>query len=116
MVIAALGASPAKPPIPGLNKPHVVVAYDALLNPDALGQNVVVVGGGEVGVESGMNLAKKGHNFVDARFGRKKLFDDIKDDLQEVPHYGVPEKSGGPKWLGFVKALLSWRWYCSSLI
>lgn len=105
MVIAALGAAPAKPPIPGLNKPHVVVAYDALLNPDALGQNVVVVGGGEVGVESGMNLAKKGHNFVDARFGRKKLFDDIKDDLQEVPHYGVPEKSGGPKWLGFVKGV-----------
>lgn len=45
------------------------------------------------------------HIFVDARFGRKKLFDDIKDDLQEVPHYGVPEKSGDPKWLGFVKGV-----------
>lgn len=69
MVIAALGATPAKPPIPGLDKSHVVVAYDSLLNPDALGKNVVVVGGGEVGVESGMNLAKKGHNVTVLEMG-----------------------------------------------
>lgn len=45
------------------------------------------------------------HIFMDARFGRKKLFDDIKEDFQEVPHYGVPEEASGPKWLGFVKGI-----------
>jgi NADPH-dependent 2,4-dienoyl-CoA reductase/sulfur reductase-like enzyme len=33
-----------------------------MLHPEQLGENVVVIGGGEVGVEAGMNLAGKGHN------------------------------------------------------
>jgi len=45
------------------------------------------------------------HILMDARYGRKKLFDDIKEDFQEVPHYGVPEEPGGPKWLGFIKGI-----------
>lgn len=61
MVISALGASPAKPPIPGLDKPHVMVATESMIHPETVGHNVVVIGGGEVGVEAGMNLAQKGH-------------------------------------------------------
>ena len=61
MVISALGASPAKPPIPGLDKPHVMVATESMIHPEKVGHNVVVIGGGEVGVEAGMNLAEKGH-------------------------------------------------------
>ena len=60
MVISALGASPAKPPIPGLDKPHVMVATESMIHPETVGHNVVVIGGGEVGVEAGMNLAQKG--------------------------------------------------------
>lgn len=45
------------------------------------------------------------HIIMDARFGRKKLFDDIKEDFQEVPRYGVPEEPGGPKWLGLIKGI-----------
>lgn len=45
------------------------------------------------------------HIVMDARFGRKKLLDDIKEDFQEVPHYGVPEEPRGPKWLGIVKGI-----------
>ena len=62
MVISAVGASPARPPIPGLDKPHVKLATDSMINPETIGQNVVVIGGGEVGVEAGMNLAGKGRN------------------------------------------------------
>ena len=62
IVIAALGAVPATPPIPGIDGPQVVTGVDSMLNPDALGKEIVVIGGGEVGVEAGMNLAKKGHN------------------------------------------------------
>jgi 2,4-dienoyl-CoA reductase-like NADH-dependent reductase (Old Yellow Enzyme family)/thioredoxin reductase len=60
-VVVAAGAHPMKPNIPGLDGKNVVFAMDSIMNPDALGKHVVVIGGGEVGVEAGMNLAKKGH-------------------------------------------------------
>ncbi|WP_168190125.1 FAD-dependent oxidoreductase [Caloramator sp. E03] len=62
VVITALGAQPIKPKIPGIDNENVVFAPDAFINPDKLGKKVVVIGGGEVGVETGMYLAKKGHN------------------------------------------------------
>ncbi len=61
MVISALGATPSRPPIPGLDKPHVMVATESMIHPEKVGHNVVVIGGGEVGVEAGMNLAEQGH-------------------------------------------------------
>jgi 2,4-dienoyl-CoA reductase-like NADH-dependent reductase (Old Yellow Enzyme family)/thioredoxin reductase len=62
VVIAAVGASPAIPPIPGADGEQVVTGIESMLHPEQLGQDVVVIGGGEVGVETGMNLAKRGHN------------------------------------------------------
>ena len=62
VVISAIGASPVKPPIPGIDGDNVTGGIDSMINPDALGKEVVVIGGGEVGVECGMNLAKKGHH------------------------------------------------------
>ena len=60
IVIAALGAEPAMPPIPGIDSPNVLTGVDSMIHPEQTGHNVVVIGGGEVGVECGMNLAKKG--------------------------------------------------------
>ncbi len=62
VVIAAVGAEPSNPPIPGIDSAHVVHATQALETQQGLGKNVVVIGGGEVGVETGMHIAKKGHN------------------------------------------------------
>jgi NADPH-dependent 2,4-dienoyl-CoA reductase/sulfur reductase-like enzyme len=62
VVITALGANPAIPPIKGVDNDYVVFATDAFTYPEKTGKEVVVVGGGEVGVEAGMFLAKKGHN------------------------------------------------------
>jgi NADPH-dependent 2,4-dienoyl-CoA reductase/sulfur reductase-like enzyme len=62
VVITALGANPAIPPIKGVDNDYVVFATDAFIYPGKIGKEVVVVGGGEVGVEAGMFLAKKGHN------------------------------------------------------
>lgn len=62
MVIPAVGAVPAKPPIPGLDNPKVMVATESMIHPESCGQKVVVIGGGEVGVEAGINLAQKGHD------------------------------------------------------
>jgi 2,4-dienoyl-CoA reductase-like NADH-dependent reductase (Old Yellow Enzyme family)/thioredoxin reductase len=60
-VVVALGAVPALPPIPGAGE-KTFFAADAIVNPDTLGRRVVVVGGGEVGVETGMFLAQNGRD------------------------------------------------------
>ena len=59
-VIAAVGAEPVRPPVPGADGENVIFAVDALMDCSKVGQNVVVIGGGEVGVETGMYLAKQG--------------------------------------------------------
>ena len=61
-VIAAIGAEPVRIPIPGINGDNVMVATEAIMNIDKVGQNVVVIGGGEVGVETGMFLAQNGRD------------------------------------------------------
>ncbi len=60
-VLVAVGSEPIVPPIPGVEGENVVFASDVYGNEDALADNIVVVGGGEVGVETGMHLAEKGH-------------------------------------------------------
>ena len=61
-VIAAIGAQPIIPNIPGADGENVTVATDAIMHAEKIGQNVVIVGGGEVGVETGMFLAQNGRN------------------------------------------------------
>ncbi len=60
-VIAAVGAQPIIPGIPGVDGKNVTVATDAIMHKEKIGKNVVVIGGGEVGVEAGMFLAQNGH-------------------------------------------------------
>lgn len=59
-VIVAVGSSAVTPSIPGIE--NAVQALDAYANLDAVGQNVVIVGGGLVGCEAGLSLAKQGRN------------------------------------------------------
>ena len=61
-VVAAVGAAPIIPRIPGVDGPQVTIATEALMHSERIGQNVVVIGGGEVGVETGMFLAQQGKN------------------------------------------------------
>ncbi|MGL5435923.1 MAG: FAD-dependent oxidoreductase [Lachnospiraceae bacterium] len=60
-IICALGAKPVVPPISGLTETSYVTAEQAFSNPESLGHQVVVIGGGEVGVEAGIHLAQNGH-------------------------------------------------------
>ena len=60
-VFAALGSSPVIPPIPGINNANVCPAIDVVKNEPIMGQNVTIVGGGDIGVEMGIYLARKGH-------------------------------------------------------
>jgi 2,4-dienoyl-CoA reductase-like NADH-dependent reductase (Old Yellow Enzyme family)/thioredoxin reductase len=61
-VILAVGSSPAKPPIPGLNDPSVLHATEIYTQLDQIGKNVAVLGGGLVGCETGLFLAERGHD------------------------------------------------------
>ncbi|MDS0526015.1 FAD-dependent oxidoreductase [Clostridium sp. SHJSY1] len=62
VIITALGAVSVKPSIPGIDRDNVFFPEKAFMDSDILGKNVVVIGGGEVGVESAMHLCEKGHN------------------------------------------------------
>ena len=52
VLIMATGATPILPPIPGINDTGVVQANDVLLGNPVLKSSVLIIGGGEVGVET----------------------------------------------------------------
>lgn len=56
----ALGAEPSAPPIPGKDGKNVSYAATIYGNEDSLGENIVVIGGGEIGVETALYLCEKG--------------------------------------------------------
>jgi NADPH-dependent 2,4-dienoyl-CoA reductase/sulfur reductase-like enzyme len=61
VVLAALGSEPIVPPIPGVDGKNVFYAVDVYGKENLLADDIVVIGGGEVGVETGMHLAEKGY-------------------------------------------------------
>jgi 2,4-dienoyl-CoA reductase-like NADH-dependent reductase (Old Yellow Enzyme family)/NADPH-dependent 2,4-dienoyl-CoA reductase/sulfur reductase-like enzyme len=60
-VLVAVGSEPIIAQIPGIDGENIVFAKDVYGREDTLAENVVIVGGGEVGVETGMHLTEKGH-------------------------------------------------------
>ncbi len=65
-VIIATGGLSLDLPIPGADLPHVVQAWDLLRGKVQAGRNVVVIGGGAVGVETALELAEQGTLSADA--------------------------------------------------
>jgi len=59
-VVIAIGGIPAMPQIPGIDKSNAVTAQDVLSGKIKAGQNVVIIGGGMVGCETGHYLAEQG--------------------------------------------------------
>ena len=70
-VIAAIGAAPVIPAIPGADGANVLVATEAMEHPERVGARAAVIGGGEVGVETGMFLAQLGREVTVV--GRNKV-------------------------------------------
>jgi 2-enoate reductase len=65
VLIVAVGARPIRPSIPGVDYEHVITAMTALTEPGRIkGGNVVVLGGGEVGCETAIELSRKGKRVV----------------------------------------------------
>jgi len=60
VLILATGGEPVVPPLPGVDLPHVVQAWDILAGNRQAGRRVAVLGGGAVGVETALLLAEEG--------------------------------------------------------
>lgn len=60
-VIAAIGAGAKLPGIPGIDRTRVYTPLEVYGHEQELGRRVVVIGGSETGVETGMYLAEAGH-------------------------------------------------------
>ena len=59
-VFICVGSSPAIPPIPGATGEKVMTAIDAYARYEELGDQVVIIGGGEIGMETAIFLARMG--------------------------------------------------------
>jgi 2,4-dienoyl-CoA reductase (NADPH2) len=59
-VVVATGAEPVTPDIPGIRGENVVNAWDVLGGEASVGKRVIVLGGGSVGCETAIHLARKG--------------------------------------------------------
>ena len=61
VLIIAVGSEPFAVPVPGHDGPNVV--FGAYLTPETkLGEKLVIIGGGFIGCEEAVDLAKKGHD------------------------------------------------------
>ena len=60
VVIAAVGAAPVRPPIPGLDNKKVIIGAYMHDEPYDFGEKVVVIGGGLIGCESAVELKNMG--------------------------------------------------------
>ncbi len=68
-IIVAIGSEPAIPPIPGVHGPNVIPAIETVPREPEMSRQVVVVGGGEIGVEMGLYLAQHGHEVTVLEMG-----------------------------------------------
>ena len=60
VIIAALGAKPAVPPIPGIDGKNVLLAEYAYMHASEVGEKVMILGGGLSGIELAIYLAGLG--------------------------------------------------------
>ena len=90
VVVTAVGAKPFVPPIPGAE--NAMLASDALLHIDQVGRRVVIIGAGQVGVETGLWLLEKGHSvtIVEAtdKFMPQGLYSDVEHAAALLKYHG----------------------------
>jgi 2,4-dienoyl-CoA reductase-like NADH-dependent reductase (Old Yellow Enzyme family)/thioredoxin reductase len=79
-VILATGSLPMRPPIPGIDRPDVVIANDVLVGKAFVGPKVAILGGGMVGAETAEYLADH-HREVTII----EMLDRVADDMPRIP-------------------------------
>ena len=87
-VIVAIGADPIVIPIPGHDGENVMTGIDALNHPERVKGKAVVIGGGEIGVEVAMFLAKLGHPSTVL-----EMRDKLAADATPIHYYNMVEEA-----------------------
>ena len=87
VVIAAMGARPVKPGIPGIDGANVAGAEEVYLDIEKAGQKVVIMGGGLVGLELGTYLADNGRDVT--------VVEMAPSTLVTPPEGGTSDRMGG---------------------
>lgn len=64
LLVIAVGADPVRPDLPGLKTANVLWAGDVFADRVETGERVVVAGGGGIGCETALHLARKGKKVV----------------------------------------------------
>jgi 2,4-dienoyl-CoA reductase-like NADH-dependent reductase (Old Yellow Enzyme family)/thioredoxin reductase len=64
VVIVAVGAEPARPEIPGLKDSSIAWAGDVFADLVEIGERVIIAGGGGIGCECALHLARQGKKVV----------------------------------------------------
>ncbi len=64
VLILATGANAITPPIPGVNRPHVINFYSAIEDEKNLENEIVIIGGGTIGAEIALEQAEVYHRNV----------------------------------------------------
>lgn len=78
-IVAALGARPVVPPIPGIDGENVTLAENVYMAPETAGQKLAILGGGLVGCELAIFMAGLGRDVTilemapDLNFGGNRL-------------------------------------------
>lgn len=60
VVLPAVGSNAFRPPIPGIDGKNVLLAEECYDKMDALGERIVLIGGGEIGCETALALKEAG--------------------------------------------------------
>jgi len=68
-IIVAIGSEPITPKIPGIDNAKVIGALAAYDNPEKVGEKVVIVGGGAIGVEEALYFTKRGSKVTVVEMG-----------------------------------------------
>lgn len=82
-VIAACGSTPKKLDIPGAGNENVYAPIDVFGHEDELGENVLVIGGGETGAETAAHLRNVGKN-VTVMTRQARICDDYESHAERV--------------------------------
>lgn len=88
-IIISVGAVPIIPPIPGIDGKNVFLACDALDGKVNVGQDVVIIGGGTIGCETALDIAKIGAMSPDVACYLLKNGVIDKDELIEYISHGA---------------------------
>ncbi len=81
-VVLAIGSSPVVPPIAGIE--HAMKALDVYEEPGKVGRRVIMVGGGLVGCEVGLHLAKNGRDVTVI-----EMLDEVARDSYKMHRIGL---------------------------